>query len=121
MKPPLYFEEFKQILSKITFRDWTLKAFQKEECYLLQWTFMEKDTTKPEDDTLYEQHCRKWYISQYSTQTEIIRTAWLAVQQAIIHEASESFLYNGVRLFDPHTDYVSLSEYMAGATQDVRD
>ena len=121
MQRILYWDDLQEILSKIKYKDWNLKYFVKGDDFLLQWTFMEKDLTKPDDETLYEQHCRKWYISRFSTDTEIIRTAWLAVQQAVMHEVSESFSYNNVRLFDPHSDYVSLSEYMINAPQDVRE
>ena len=121
MQQQLFIEEFKSIISKIKYKDWSLKWFSIENGFLLQWIFMEKDATKAEDETLYEQYCRKWYVSKYSTKTEVIRTAWLAVQQAVMHEVAESFLYNNVRLFDPHTDYVSLTEYMIDAKQDIRE
>lgn len=121
MQQEMSFHTLNETLSKITYRDWTLKSFEKEDGYLLQWIFMEKDVMKPKDETLYEQYCRKWYVSKFSTETEVIRTAWLAVQQAVIHEISESFLYNNIRIFDPHTNYVELAVYMSTANQDIRE
>lgn len=120
MQQKLSFEEFKEILSKIKYKNWELIPLSYDDCFVLQWAFYEKDVTQPKDLEMYNQKCRKWFISKHSTPTEIIRTAWLAVQQAEIHEASESFTYNDVRLFDPHTNYIGLSEYMASATQDIR-
>lgn len=121
MQNILYFEELKQILSKIKYKHWELRSFMKDDGYLIQWIFMERDSTKPEDESLYEQHCRKWYVSKFSTETEVIRTAWLAAQQAELHECAESFLFDGSRIFDPHTNYINLANYMSNAQQDIRE
>jgi hypothetical protein len=111
------------VLRKIKFKNWQIEvtAVIDDAGYLLQWTFLGKDTTKPLDNQLYMQYCREWFISHDATETQLIRTAWLAVQQAMMHEAAELFLYNGIRLFDPHTDYVKLAEYMNTAPQDKID
>ena len=120
MQRKLNFTELQEICSKIQYKHWELRLIEKEDGFFIQWIFMDKDITKPDDETIYSQHCRKWYISSYATDTEIIRTAWLGVQQAEIHEAAEQFLFAGIRIFDPHTDYIKLAEYMNAAPQDVR-
>ena len=48
---------------------------------------------------------RKWYLSEYMTDDEIIKTAWCAFEATIKHEAMESFKVNGQPLFNPHTPY----------------
>lgn len=50
------------------------------------------------------QHCRKWIISRFMTETEIVETAWKAVEAAILHEARENFTYHNQRVFSPHFD-----------------
>lgn len=105
-------EEITNVLSKIEYKDWACVLWPERDYFLFAWEFMEQDVTKPNDKTLYKQECRKYYIANDATETDVIRTVWLALQQAVMHEVAESFLYNGVRLFDPHTNYVSLSEYM---------
>jgi sarcosine oxidase delta subunit len=121
MQQELKFEKYLETLEHIKFKDWKLVGQEYSDCFFMKWVFMERDTTKQEDETLYEQHCRKWFVSKHSTLSEIIRTAWLAVQQAVQHETEESFLFNGVRMFDPHTDYVDLMKFMSTAKQDIRD
>ena len=119
MKTILKLDDLQAILHKIEFKNWRVEVSDAMyEGYLLQWTFLEKDTTSSFDNNYYMQYCRKWYIENNATETKIIRTAWLAVQQAMMHEVAELFLYDNVRLFDPHTDYVKLAEYMKTAQQD---
>jgi len=114
------FAELKEITDKVTFADWTLRLIDINGAFLIQWTFMQRDLCNPDDTTLYEQHCRKWYVSSYSTPSEVIRTCWLAVAQAVLHEAGEQFLYEGVQLFDPHMDYLNLAQQMPLIGRDVR-
>lgn len=54
------------------------------------------------DGTPYRSHCRKWYLSPHMTDQEVVRTAWKAYEGAVIHEASEKFLYGGKMIYGPH-------------------
>ena len=54
------------------------------------------------------QHCRKWQLSEFMTPTEIVRTAFLAVRQAEIHECEENFKYMEVSIYNPHRDVEDL-------------
>lgn len=47
---------------------------------------------------------RKWLLSEYMTDGEIVQTAWLACQVAVEHEMRETFTYQGQAVFDPHYD-----------------
>ena len=120
MQHKLNKEQIEDILKGVKYKDWTLRVIEKTaDAILCQWIFYAIDNddtelTKPP----VAQHCRKWYVSCYSTVSEVIRTAHLAVQQAELHEINENFTYNNVRLFDPHMDLVALGN--AGLKQDVR-
>jgi hypothetical protein len=63
---------------------------------------------------------RKWHLSPHMTTTEIVNTAFKAFQAAVDHELRESFLYRGVRIYDPHTDVEALFHLQKTATPDVR-
>lgn len=51
---------------------------------------------------------RKWYLSEYMTDDEIIKTAYLAFRTCIEHEILESFLVDGKLLFNPHVSFEEL-------------
>lgn len=56
---------------------------------------------------------RKWWVDYDTSDTGVVFTAWLAIQQIIIHELHESFtvMVNGerVRLLDPHKELADLA------------
>lgn len=51
---------------------------------------------------------RKWYLSEYMTEDEIIKTAYAAFEAAVKHEIMEGFKVDGIVLFNPHVDYREL-------------
>lgn len=51
---------------------------------------------------------RKWYLSQYMTNDEIVKTAFAAIKAAVEHEVMEGFRMDGKLLFNPHTPYTHL-------------
>lgn len=57
---------------------------------------------------------RKWPLSYYMTDTEIVQTAWMAVQRALIHEASEMFKFMDAAIFDRHISVYRLVEVVNG-------
>lgn len=120
MQRKLTTSDIKNILRKIKYKDWQLRIIEKgEDVVLLQWIFYAVDNDNPSATELEPQFCRKWYISLYSTDSEIIRSAYLAVQQAEMHELSENFTFEGARLFDPHIDLIALKDANIG--QDSRE
>lgn len=114
------FEDVQQILANVAYKQgWHLRVIEKRsDVVLCQWLFSAPDINDGGIPVL--QSCRKWFVSLYSTDSEVIRTAYLAVVQAEMHELNENFTYKGARLFDPHTDLDALAGYMGGAVQDVR-
>ena len=57
---------------------------------------------------------RKWDLSYYATDTEIVQTAWAAIQRALIHEASELFKFKDCAVYDRHISVHRLVELIAG-------
>jgi hypothetical protein len=53
---------------------------------------------------------RKWRLSPYMTDGEVVQTAFMAVMAANEHETREKFTYRGVSVFDPHYDIEKLVE-----------
>lgn len=51
---------------------------------------------------------RKWFLSQYMTNDEIVKTAYLAIETAVKHEILEGFKVDGKSLFNPHLDFEEL-------------
>ena len=49
-----------------------------------------------------KQKCRKWFLSQHMTTTEIVYTVLKAIQAAEDHETREFFKYKNVRIANPH-------------------
>lgn len=54
------------------------------------------------------QHGRKWYLSEFMTDDEIIKTAFAAFERFVAHEAKEGFKIDGKVPFNPHTDFEEL-------------
>jgi hypothetical protein len=48
------------------------------------------------------QKARKWYVSPFSTETEVIETCFKAVRTSMEHVVREHFTYRGRRVYSPH-------------------
>lgn len=116
----LTFEEVASILEQVKFRDWTLRLLEKGDGFLVQWVFMGVDVDNPEAGPV-PQHCRKWYVSPYSTPTEVVETAWKACWVAQLHEVAEEFTYKGRRVYSPHFDIEARVAMCDDSSYDVRD
>jgi len=114
------FEEIQNIIDKIEFMDWKLRLLSKGDGYLLQWVFNELDVEHPEKGP-QPQHCRKWYLSPFSTETEIVETAWKACWIAMMHEVSERFSYNSKRIYSPHFAVSARIDMCNREVYDVRE
>ncbi len=71
--------------------------------WFIQCSFERPDANGGEMDVGYG---RKWFIEPGTPDTGVIFTAWLAIQQIVMHELHESFTIKvdgeRVRLLDPH-------------------
>lgn len=52
---------------------------------------------------------RKEWIPLGTTESGVVKTAWLLAELIVRHELMEAFLYRGVRIFDPHHTVEELS------------
>lgn len=101
-------DTIKEIVSNCQFNDWTLYVGFDGRAYV-QVLFMDKDRITGKEEL---QRCRKWYLSYHMTNSEVIRTTFMAVEAAMLHEVQEAFKYKGQRIFNPHMDYEALAEVM---------
>jgi hypothetical protein len=53
---------------------------------------------------------RKWYLSEYMLDNEIVFTAYTAYKMCVEHEIMESFKIDGIILVNPHVEYTKLLE-----------
>ena len=51
---------------------------------------------------------RKYYLSEFMTDDEVIKTCYVACESAVKHEIMEGFTVNNIVLFNPHVDYKEL-------------
>lgn len=98
-------ESIKAIVANCQFNDWTFYVGNDGRTYL-QVLFKDKDRISGEESI---QRCRKWYLSDHMVNSEVVRTAYKAVEAAVIHEAQEAFKYKGARVYNPHLDLDDLA------------
>ena len=51
---------------------------------------------------------RKWYLSEYMTDDEIVKTTWCAFEACVKHEVMEGFKVDDIILFNPHVNFEEL-------------
>ena len=51
---------------------------------------------------------RKYYLSDYMTEDEVVKTAYVAFEQAVKHEIMEGFKVDNTILFNPHINFEEL-------------
>lgn len=100
-QPKKTYDEVLEIVGRIEFMDRKVVVSQVGEGYHLQVQYMEVDV---DTGKMELQKARKWYISPYSTETEIVETAFKACRTSMDHVLKEHFLYRGRRVYSPHFD-----------------
>jgi hypothetical protein len=93
--------QIQSIVDKISFMDRTFRVIEKQDGYLLQMQYMEPDVEKPGSEPVL-QGTRKWYISPFMTESEIVETCWACACRSMLHVASENFTYKGRRIYSQH-------------------
>ena len=97
----MHFSELTELLSVIEFHDWEFRCGTLGDGYYIQVQFKAPDTcTNQEADW----NGRKWYVSKFATQDEVVLTCFKAVMTAVEHETREHFLFHGKAIFNPHPD-----------------
>lgn len=99
------------LLDLITYKpNWSFKVMG-EPTFYMQVVF---------DAEQGPQSGRKWQLSPYMTDSELIQTAFKAILTAEEHETREFFRYRGRAIFGPHYDVNKLHEICTPDNTDVR-
>jgi len=112
--------ELHDILKRITFGPsgvmlhtmdlrWDVKEVRDREApiagWLIRFNFLRPDTTTG----VVGRGTGRWELIEYGASvTSAVKTCWLLLELLVRHELMESFLYDGVRIFDPHADVSTL-------------
>jgi hypothetical protein len=95
------------------------------ECFGAQLRYrIERDVTDPIHgrvfiQVIYDAPCtktgnleewkgRKWYLTEFMLEDEIIKTAYVAFEAAVKHEIMEGFKFDGQIVFNPHVSFRDL-------------
>lgn len=122
-------DEVKAVLAKVTFApscvdmgwEWevvhSLAAHPIGDGWLMRTTFQ-----RPDRDTgvVSKGFGRWWHVPLDVTESGLVKTAFAAAKMILEHELMESFLYAGVRLFDPHHTVEDLFVAAAGSPRGAR-
>lgn len=87
-----------------------------QDAHWVQFTLHAPDYAQHDES---EWHGRKWRISKYMTEREVVGTAFAAVLASQEHEVREGFKYLGQAIFGPHIPVGALM-VAAGEEPDAR-
>jgi hypothetical protein len=109
-------------LSRVTYKDWNflveVRGKPDEGDVFIQPVFHAPDSSDKASKPVLQKG-RKWFLSRFSCDTEIVQTAWAAVKRAELHEMQEQFRFDGVDVFNNHISIHALKN-IAGEV-DQRD
>lgn len=112
--------EVELILCGVKFMDRTFRLLDKGDGWLLQMQYMEPDVDSSNPEPVL-QSTRKWYISPFMTESEVVETAWACVCRSMMHVASEHFTYLGRRVYSQHFDVQARLEMCTHFDFDARE
>lgn len=92
---------FRDVLSRVHFNDWRFIVHSEDSSPYLQIEVGGKCNVTSEP---LQWKGRKWKLSVWMTDGEIVGTAFKAVMTALEHETREQFLYRGAAVYDSHYD-----------------
>lgn len=113
-------EDIIEILKEITLEgpmlNWEIKVFpEMRSANSYEIPYLQVQFTTPEG----RQYGRKWRLSPHMTKSEIVLTAFKAVETAMEHEVREAFRYRDRRIFGPHIDVDEL--WKVSRNVDIRE
>jgi len=79
---------FVDVIGEIEFRDWRFMVGERDDAPGQLHLVIEFEELCIVTGEIATQRSRKWLLSEHMTRSEIIQTAWLAVQTALMHEAA---------------------------------
>jgi hypothetical protein len=86
--------------------DWNWEVESIDGGVLIRTTFRRPDINTGEMGTGYG---RWMHVPEGTSKEGVVKTAWLCAELIVRHELMESFLYDGVKIFDPHKTLNELS------------
>lgn len=111
-------EQIREIVEQVSFKDRTFLVAPLGHGAYLQVQYWEKDI---DTGIVALQKSRKWYISKFATETEIVETAFAAVMRSMAHVVKEHFTYQGRRVYSPHFDVEARIELCDAKRFDARE
>lgn len=94
-------ETLEKLINQMSFNDWNLLLRYTNDVPYLQIKFMAPSNMTGKMEL---QSCRKWMLSYFMCDDEIISTGLKAVLAAVEHEAREQFKWKGQPIYRPHYD-----------------
>ena len=113
-------EQILDIIKNIEFPEREFSLFDKGDGFLLQVSYWEEDIDHPELGP-QKQMARKWYVSPYATETEVVETAFKAIRTSMEHVVREHFTYKGRRICSPHFNVNAMMRLCDDGDFDLRD
>ena len=95
-------EDVQRIVARCAFLDRRFRVMQKGDGFLVQVVYEEPDVNAAPGSPPVLQQARKWYVSPWATETEIVETVFAACCRSEMHRAGEHFQYQGLRVCSPH-------------------
>lgn len=109
-----------KLIAAVKFNDWDFNVKENKGVPYLQITFWAKGSFSDSDE-LELQKCRKWMLSYYMCEEEVVSTAFKAMLAAVEHEAREQFFWEGQAIYRPHFDIRTLHKISSQNLVDKRD
>jgi hypothetical protein len=69
---------------------------------------VEYETKCTHTNSLEKWKGRKYYLSDYMTDDEVVKTCYVAFETAVKHETMEGFKVDNIILFNPHVNFEEL-------------
>jgi len=114
-------ESIKALVGDVKYSDWDfLVKTNKDKTPYIQIKFWAKSNFS-DSDKLELQSCRKWQLSYYMCDEEIISTAFKAMLAAVEHEARELFTWRDEPIYRPHLDIYTLHRISSENAVDKRE
>lgn len=108
------FKRLNDVVQQVTYKDWRLvvrPVDEHETHFYLQVCFIAKDVVT---GAVANQRGRKWLLSEHMTDTEIVVTAYKAIEAAELHEMRENFKFKGEPIYSPHLSVNDLVDCRRG-------
>lgn len=106
-----------KLVSQCKYKDWDIVVRYDDNRPYIQIQFDAPDSFT---GVVERQYCRKWMLSRYMTDSEIVRTVYKAIEAAVLHEMQEDFRFKGEPVFRPHYDIYELEKLSKTGAVDRR-